>query len=95
MSQHLVVGLVSFSLALTGLFLTNLFLVMMVGEINRKRVEGNQVSYFGYTFPKIVRIFNEYRSSHPEGKKHIYAIVAFAFAIAGLVGVAAGLGFFS
>jgi len=73
---------------MTGLFLANMLLTMMIGEINRKRQGGGLVSYFGFTFPKMLRIFGEYRSSYPEGKLHIYALVAFALAMIGLTSVA-------
>lgn len=94
MNTKVILGVVSFCVAMTGLILANMFLMMMVGDINRRREDGNLVSYFGFTFPKMRRIFDEYRSSYPTGSKHILAGLAFAFAIAGLLGVAAGLGFF-
>jgi glutamate mutase epsilon subunit len=73
---------------MTGSFLANMFLVMMIGEVNRKRPDGNLVSYFGFSHFKVARIFREYRKSYPAGKTHIYALIAFAMALAGLVGVA-------
>jgi hypothetical protein len=93
MNTKVVLGLVSFCVAITGLILANMLLMMMIGEINRKRQDG-LVSYFGFTFPKMRQIFAEYRSSDPTGNKHIYAGLAFALAVVGLLGVAAGLGFF-
>ena len=60
MNARVITGIVSFSLALTGLFLANMFLAMMIGEISRKRQDGSLVSYFGFTFPKMWRIFGEY-----------------------------------
>jgi hypothetical protein len=39
-----------------------------VGEINRKRQDGNLISYFGFTFGKLRRIFHEYRSLFPNKK---------------------------
>jgi hypothetical protein len=88
MSQRAIVAIVSFCLALTGLFLANMFITMMIGEINRKRQEGNVISYFGFTFPKILRIFDEYHSSYPRGNLHIGAMLAFALGIVALVSVA-------
>jgi hypothetical protein len=88
MSGRTIAGIISFCFVLTGLFLSNMFLMMMIGEINRKRQEGNPVSYIGFTFPKMLRIFDEYRRSYPDGKVHIYASTAFALAIIGLVSVA-------
>jgi hypothetical protein len=88
MSTRVIAGIISLCVALTGLFLANMFLTMMIGEINRKRQDGNLVSYFGFTFPKMLRIFAEYHRSYPEGNLRIYALTAFALAIIGLVSVA-------
>jgi hypothetical protein len=88
MSARAIAGVVSFGSALTGLFLANMFLMMMIGEVNRKREEGHLVSYFGFTFPKMLRIFGEYRRSYPTGKLHVYALGAFGLAILGLISVA-------
>jgi hypothetical protein len=88
MSARVITGIVSLCVVVTGLFLANMFLTMMIGEINCKRQEGSLLSYFGFTFPKMVRIFGEYRSSYPNGNMHIYALAAFASAIIGLIGVA-------
>jgi len=93
-STRLIVGIASACAAMTGLILANMFLYMMIGEINRNRNEGNLVSYFGFAFPKMQRIFGEYRAKYPNGRLHIYALVAFAAAMIGLLGVARALGFF-
>lgn len=87
MSERLIVGIVSFCFAMSGLFLANMFLTMMIGEINRKRQEGNLVSYFFTSF-KVVQIFSEYRSSYPKGNLHIYALLSLAVAMLGLISVA-------
>jgi tellurite resistance protein TehA-like permease len=91
MSTRVIAGIVSLCVVVTGLFLANMFLTMMIGEINRKRQDGSLVSYFAFTFPKMLRIFDEYRSSYPNGNMHIYALAAFAFAIIGLIGVGLSL----
>jgi hypothetical protein len=88
MNARMITGIVSFCVSMTGLFLANIFLTMMIGEINRKRQGGDLISYFGFSFPKMLRIFSEYRSSFPNGNLHIYALAAFAFAIIGLISVA-------
>ena len=88
MSERAIAGIVSFCFVLTGLFLANMFLMMMIGEINRKREEENLISYFGFTFPKMLRIFGEYRRSYPSGKLHVYALGAFGLAVLGLISVA-------
>lgn len=84
----LVAGVASLCLALTGLFVANMLLTMMIGEINRKREAGAGVSYLGFSFPKILRIFGEYRRAYPSGRMHILALAAFATALLGLVSVA-------
>lgn len=88
MSERAIAGVVSFCFALTGLLLANMFLLMMIGEINRKRKEGDLVSYFGFAFPKMLRIFREYRTSSPEGDLHVYTWLAFALGLIGLINVA-------
>jgi hypothetical protein len=88
MSARTIVGVFSLGSAMTGMFLANMFLTMMIGEINRKRDEGNPVSYFGFTFPKMLRIFGDYRRSYPAGKLHVYALGAFGLAVLGLISVA-------
>ena len=93
-SGRAIMGIVSLSCAMTGLFVANIFLTIMIGEINRKRPDGNLISYFGFAFTKMLRIFSEYRGSYPQGKIHLYSLLALALAVAGLIGVAACLGFF-
>ncbi len=88
LSPRLITGVVSFCLVLTGLFVANMYLTMMIGEINRKRQENGLLSYLGFSFPKILRIFHEYRSAYPNGKMHVFALTAFTVAMLGLVGVA-------
>jgi hypothetical protein len=88
LSARTMIGIVSFCLAMTGIFLGNMFQTMMIGEINRKRQDGNLISYVGYSFPKITRIFQEYRLLYPTGKLRIYALAAIALAIIGMIGAA-------
>jgi hypothetical protein len=88
MSPRVITGIIAVCVAMTGLFLANMFLVMMIEEINRKRQDDSLVSYFGFNFPKMLRIFGEYRRLSQHGNMHIYALAAFALAIIGLVIVA-------
>ena len=92
LSARVVVGIVSFSVAMTGCVLANFFLTMMIGEINRKREEGRQVSYFGMTPPKMLRIFREYRSSFASGNLDTLALTSFAVAVAALISMAVCMG---
>lgn len=83
-STRVVAGLILFCLAVSTIFLSNLFVTMLIGEINRKRQESDVISFFGFTFPKMLRIFREYRRLYSGGKLHIYALVSFAVAMISL-----------
>lgn len=87
-SSRVFTGIILLGLAVSTLFLSNLFVTMMIGEINRKRQESDLISYFGFTFPKMVRIFREYRRLYSGGKLHVYALISFAVAMLSLVIVA-------
>ena len=89
MSPRMIAGIVLFSLFMSGAFLGNMFLFMMIGEVNRKRPDGGQVSYFGHHYFKTKRIFGEYRRLYPEGAIHVYMLISVAVAFASLAGVAA------
>ena len=78
MPLMLVIGIIAFCAALSGVILANLFVLMMIGEINRKKEDGKLISYFGSTPPKTLQIFGEYRRLYPNGKLHIYALAMFA-----------------
>ena len=70
---------------LFGVILANMLVLMMIGEINRKREDGKLISYFGFTTSKSLRIFDEYRRLYPNGKLHIYALGVFALAMIALI----------
>jgi len=84
-SLWLVIGIIAFCLALSGVISANMLVIMMIGEINRKREDGKLISYFGFTPPKTMRIFAEYRRLYPDGKLHIYALAVFALAMIALI----------
>lgn len=85
MNRWLVIGIIAFCVALSGVILANMFVIMMIGEINRKKEEGSLISYFGFSPPKVMQIFTEYRSLYPNGKLHIYALAVFAIAMIALI----------
>ena len=85
MNLWLVIGIIAFCVTLSGVILANMFVIMMIGEINRKKEEGGLISYFGFSPPKVHRIFAEYRSLYPNGKLHIYALGVFAVAMIALI----------
>lgn len=88
MSTRVVAGVICFCLAVCTLFLSNLFVTMMIAEINRKTQASDLISYFGFTFPKMLRIFREYRRLYSGGKLHVYALVSLTIAMISLVIVA-------
>jgi hypothetical protein len=88
MSTRAITGIISFCIAMTGIFLANMFLMMMIGEINRKRPDGNLVSYFGFAPLKVIRIFGEYRGLYPNGRMHMYSFAAIACTMIGLASTA-------
>jgi hypothetical protein len=88
MTPSVLVAVIAFCIAMIGLTLANQFFSMMIGEINRKREEGNLISYFGFTPPKVLRIFSEYRSFYPSGKLHLLSLAAFLVGMSGLLCVA-------
>jgi hypothetical protein len=87
-------GVAFFCLALTGTIFANRFLTIMIGEINRRRDEQSQISYFGFALPKMMRVFSEYRHWYPLGRYHICALLAFAIGVAGIIGAAIAIGMF-
>jgi hypothetical protein len=86
MTTPVMTGLVSFAIAMTGLFLANMLLVMAIGEINRRTDEERHLSYFGFTPAKMLLILREYRCLYPDGRLVIYLVASFGLAAAGLVG---------
>jgi hypothetical protein len=88
MTPRMLLGIVLSCIFMTGILLGNMFQLMMIGEVNRKRSDGDQISYFGYHYFKTKRIFAEYRKLNPEGAIHVYMLISVAVAFASLVGAA-------
>jgi len=80
MSQHLFLMLFTFCAAITCLILAAMFNLMMIGEINRKKADNEQISYFWHNFVKDIKIWTEYRRLCPSGWLHIYLIVSSSLA---------------
>ena len=72
MTTLLVSAGVVFLVLVSSAVVSGYFQNMMIGEINRRRSEGDQMSYVGFTLPKGLRIFREYRNLYPHGKLHLY-----------------------
>lgn len=86
MSIRLVVLIVSFCLGLSGALVGNVLFVAMIGEVNRKRRDGDTLSYFGFDFPKLDQVSSEYRNAYPRGKLHTYFRLALAVMFIGFLG---------
>jgi hypothetical protein len=84
-NAHIIIGILSFCVGMTGVILGNMFQLMMIGEIKRKRQQGDSLSYVGFWPAKIARIHSEYRGLYPNGKLHLYTLTAFALQIIGFV----------
>ena len=88
---RVIAGIVAFCVGVSATVLANMFLMMMIGEINRKKQESELISYFGFTPPKTWRIFQEYRRLYSDGKLHVYAHASFGVAVISLIVMAACL----
>lgn len=88
MSARVITGIIAFCVAGTGVFLGNMVTMIMIGEINRKKSEGDLISYLGFTPQKSRMIIREYRRLYPSGKLHIYSYLALAAVISGMITVA-------
>ena len=73
------VFIVLLCLATSFAVITGMFSIMMIGEVNRRREDQSQISYFWVTPWKMLEVFGEYRRLYPRGRLHIYALVAYAF----------------
>ncbi len=52
MNLWLVIGIIAFCAALSGVILANMFVIILIGEINRKKEDGRLISYLGFTHPR-------------------------------------------
>jgi hypothetical protein len=84
MNLWLVIGIIAFCVAMTGVISANMFVLMMIGEINRKKEDGKPISYVGFTPPKTLQIFGEYRRLYPNGKLQVYSLGMFAIGMIAL-----------
>ena len=87
-------GVASFCAMMTGVFAGNQFVSMMIGEINRKRDERNLISYFGFTFPKLLAIIEGYRKLYPTGQLHKYLFACLGLGFVGWIGFCVALRIF-
>jgi hypothetical protein len=93
MTTRLIIGLVSFCIAVAGVFTGNLLLIEVIGQINKLRPVTRAVPFTRTPFATmtIMEILREYRRSYPASKLHIYAKTCLAVGISGFVATAACL----
>ena len=85
MTIRLILWILSFLVAMTGIFYANRTTYAMIDEINRKRPTDRQVSYFWFSPAQKRKIYDEYRSLDPEDKlgkrrRQAYAAIVIGFA---------------
>jgi hypothetical protein len=81
-----VAAVISFSVGVSAIFLGALLFFAMTGEVNRKREDGNQVSYFDLRPFGRMEVYSEYRRLYPEGRLHLYLFCALGLTLLGFAG---------
>jgi len=91
MTVRLILLILSFGVAMTGIFYANRTTYAMIEEINQKRPNDRQVSYFWFTPGQKRKIYDEYRQLYPEDKLGKMRRRAYAAIVIGLATSAACL----
>ena len=65
MKTDVIMFFVFFGGASSACAISSYILLAMVGEVNRKRADNAQISYFGFSWPKVWR---KYRVFYPNGR---------------------------
>lgn len=94
MPANLKVAVILFVLAQTFILLSGFIRFAMIGEVNRRLPDEQQISYLLGHFAKYRRIHTEYQRLYPEGRlgANFRASLALGFTL--LLGSAWQLGFF-
>lgn len=90
MSVLQVVGLISFCLSVAAAYLSNVFTIRMLAEINRQRPANDQMSSVAAPW----HVHAAYRDLYPDGTLPTYSFIAGVFIFIGIIGFAACFGFF-
>jgi hypothetical protein len=80
---------VLFLVAVSGVITANMVLYMMIGEVNRKRSDQDQISYFGFWIGKLALIVHEYRRLYPRGRLNGWMWGLFFSSVLAMVGACA------
>ena len=68
MSVDRIGALLMFLAAISCILCANLAMFAMIGEVNRKLSENEQISYIGFYPTKYLTIHREYRRLYPQGR---------------------------
>src|SRR5262245_37666752 len=85
MSAGAIAAIIAFSVFMIGQFLTNIFGMLMIVEIDREHPERNLFELFGFRRLRGFYGYREYREFCPKGKLHIYALACFAIASVAMI----------
>jgi hypothetical protein len=91
MSVRVIIGIISFSIAMIGCLMGNIYVGRMIREINKTRQKGNLILPYGFTPGKTLNIFSEYRRLHI-GNLHHRALQSGVLMMIALITVAFCLG---
>lgn len=89
MNARIIIGAILFCLGTTGAIWGSMVMVAMIGEVNRKKPDGDRFSSIGFTLPKMLQVLSTYRSSYPHGRLHLYYFAALGLTVFAFLGGAA------
>jgi hypothetical protein len=93
MSVVEIIAIISFCAFVIGLFLANMFSLLMNTELYERNQDTNFDRF--HTRLDLFQNSHEYRDSCPDGKLHIYSLAGFALAMIGVIGLAICIGTFN
>ncbi len=79
MKSDVITFFLFFGAASSGCAISSRILLAMVGEVNRKRDDNSQISYFGFSWP---RVWREYRTHYPNGRYATALVVSLVLDLA-------------
>lgn len=90
---RIVTLVIALGVLLTSTAFGNLIWFAMIGEINRKRDETDQIGYFGSTPFKFAALVEEYRTRYPHGKYAMLLLICLVASIGAVIVAALAAGF--
>ena len=87
-------AIVLLSISSVFIMLANAVLYAIVGEVNRKLTDDQQIGYFVWYPAKTLRVFREYRRLYPDGRLSLYYKLWLGLGLTALLGCAWQIGIF-